>query len=172
MARVDSLTSAIIGMPQSRRKLLHSKPIAPTASPQRSRSRRSVLARLALGLLVTSQGGCGLLGKIPPGKHDTVASYHDDTGLQIEYPEVATCATTPQTISAEQAIAPLVLEDPSTIPTFDMTLEEAIQMAVEQSPVLRRIGGTVVTSPQSTPTIFDPALVSCKSHAGHGSGAG
>ncbi len=97
---------------------------------------------------------------IPPGKHDTVASYHDNTGLQIEYPEVATCATTPQTIAAEQAIAPLALEDPSTIPTFDMTLEEAIQMAVEQSPVLRTVGETLAVPFSRPATIYDPALVS------------
>ncbi len=103
-------------------------------------------------------GGCGLVKKISPGKHDTKASYHDAYGLQIEYPEVAQCQTTEPTLAAQQATAPLALEDPSQLPAYDLTLEEAIRMAVEQSPVLRTIGGTVVQTPQGTTTVYDPGL--------------
>ncbi len=104
--------------------------------------------------------GCGLLDKIPPGPHDTTASYHDDHGLQIEYPEVARCAETMPTLSAQQTIVPFSLEDPSKIPAYDLSLEEAIRVTVEQSPVLRTIGGTVITAPQSIQTIYDPGIVS------------
>lgn len=123
--------------------------------------RRRRLSRLALCSLITMSSGCGWIKrKLPPGKYDTKASYHDNHGLQIEYPEVAKCAETEPTVAAKSAIDPLSLEDPSQIPAFDLTLEEAIKIAVEQSPVLRSIGGTVVDAPQATPTIYDPSLTS------------
>lgn len=109
-------------------------------------------------MLIAGQAGCGLMHRIPPGPHDTRTSYHDNYAMQIEYPEVAQCQTA-VTASAQSAIEPLALQDPSQLPTFEMTLDEAIRMAVQQSPVLRTIGGTVVTSPVTTPTIYDPALI-------------
>lgn len=112
-------------------------------------------------------GGCGLLKrKIPDSKYDTKDSYHDTYGMQIEYPDVARCAATQPTLSAQQTAAPHALEDPSKLPAYDLTLEEAIRMAVEQSPVLRSIGGTVVSAPLATPTIYDPALTSASPSQG------
>ncbi len=113
---------------------------------------------LLAGMLI-STGGCGLLDRVPKGPHDTTTSYHDNHGLEIEYPEVEQCAT-PVTEAASQATEPLSLEDPSKIPVLEMTLQEAIEMAVRQSPVIRALGGSVVTAPQATATIYDPSLVS------------
>ena len=135
---------------------------------QRKTSRRAdaacgrFFAATQFGLLsvaVTLVSGCGLLKKIPPGPHDTTASYHDHHGLNIEYPEVKACATAPSD-AAKTASEPLVLEDPSKLPALEMSLQEAIQMAVHQSPVLRDIGGTVVSQPDITGTIYDPSLAS------------
>ena len=89
-----------------------------------------------------------IAGQDSPGPHDTKASYHDASGLQIEDPDVKQCETTAPTLAAHQAAAPW-RQDPSQLPAFDMTLEEAIHTAVEQSPVLRSIGGTVVTAPRA-----------------------
>ncbi|MCG8648723.1 MAG: TolC family protein [Pirellulales bacterium] len=104
--------------------------------------------------------GCGLLQNVPPGKHDTKASYHDTQGLQIEYPDVKRSEVAPPTQAANQAIAPWALQDPAKLPAHELTLDEAIRMAVEQSPVLRTIGGTVVSAPQGTATVYDPGLTS------------
>ncbi|MFK8112004.1 MAG: TolC family protein [Rubripirellula sp.] len=109
--------------------------------------------------------GCGLLSKVPKGKHDTTKSYHDGHGLSIEYPDVVKCAS-PQSSAAQQATTPYSLEDPSTLPAHDMSLPEAVNLAVQQSPVLRTIGGTVVTSPQAATTVYDPGLTAASPNQG------
>ena len=117
---------------------------------------------------ITTTPGCGSLKKLPSGPHETTKSYHDNYGLRIEYPEVAQCAT-PQTEAAKQAISPKALEDPSKLPVLEITLEQAIQQAVQQSPVLRRIGGTVVGTPVSfggAATVYDPALTASSTAQG------
>ncbi len=106
---------------------------------------------------VAAASGCGLLGHLPESKHDTKASYSDGYGLRIEYPDVQECVT-PVSVAAESTIEPHSLQDPAKLPTFDMSLEEAINLAVTQSPVLRSIGGTVVTAPVASPTVYDPGL--------------
>ena len=107
-----------------------------------------------------ASAGCGFLHKIPDGPHDTRTSYHDGYGMRIEYPEVSECASTPASAAASVATAPHALEDPANLPAREMSLEEAINLAVSQSPILRSIGGTVVTTPQATTSVYDPALAS------------
>jgi len=110
--------------------------------------------------ILTTTLGCGLLKKIPPGQHDTKTSHHDNYGLRIEYPEVTQFAT-PQSAAAEQTTAPNALQDPSKLPAFEISLDQAVQMAVQQSPVLRSIGGTLVSAGVQfggAATIYDPAL--------------
>jgi len=101
--------------------------------------------------------GCGLLRHLPDGPHDTKTSYHDSSALRIEYPEVRECAT-PASAAANSTAEPLALQDPSQVPAFDLTLDEAVRRAVSDSPILRNIGGTIVTAPATTATIYDPAL--------------
>ena len=106
----------------------------------------------------TCLSGCGIAHKwIPPGPHDTRQSYHDSYGMRIEYPQVAQCMTEPVS-AARTAVAPLSVEDPANLPTVDMTLADAVQMAIRQSPVIRDIGGSVVTNPGFVPTVYDPSL--------------
>ena len=143
-------------------------PIRPLVNrtPRRSRHVLVEKAKAVLaGLLIFNTTGCGMLDKIQPGPHDNTPSYHDNYGMQIEYPEVQECAT-PVQLSAEQSIEPMSLEDPSKLPTLEMSLDEAIQLAVQQSPVLRTIGGTIVSSPAGTQTVYNPGLVAASSTQG------
>ncbi len=110
-------------------------------------------------------GGCHQLDKIPAGPHDQTASYHDNYGMRIEYPQVAECVTSP-TLAAQGATEPYALEDPSKIPAFELSLDQAIQMSIEQSPVLRSIGGAIITSPQSVATVYDPAVTAASVNLG------
>ncbi len=131
----------------------------PTDVPLRKTSRRlTAVARTSLALSVFFTNGCGLTHKLSPGPHDTRQSFNDNVGLQISYPQVADCLTEVSQ-AAREALPPLVDEDPTRIPTFDLTLPEAVRMAVGQSPVLRDIGGAIVTQPQAISTIYDPSLV-------------
>ncbi|MDG2224103.1 MAG: TolC family protein, partial [Rubripirellula sp.] len=128
----------------------------PRHAPKRRRWSRIVTTLLAsVGATVTA--GCGLLSHLPESKHDTKASYSDGYGLRIEYPEVQECVT-PVSLAAEGTVKPLSLDDPADLPTIDMSLADVINLAVSQSPVLRSIGGSIVTAPVASPTVFDPAL--------------
>ncbi len=115
------------------------------------------LKRSLLAILIAGQAGCGLIQRTPNGPHDTRVSYHDNYAMQIEYPEVAECQTAP-TLAAQATVEPLALQDPSQLPTLEMSLDEVIRIAVQQSPVLRTMGVAVVSQPLSMPTIYDPAL--------------
>ncbi len=134
------------------------------------RRRRGRMAMAVMLACLTT--GCGMLEKITPsaltapGPHDTRQSYHDTVGMQIEYPEVSQCLTEP-VVAARGTAAPLETEDPSKIPALDLTLAEAVQMAVRQSPVLRDIGGAFVSQPQLfVATVFDPALAHANPNLG------
>lgn len=123
-----------------------------------SRRINTCITTMTIGSLLLS--GCGITGKInpKPGPHDTTKSFHDNIGMQIEYPQVAQCMSEPLA-AAQSSIAPLAIEDPSKIPALEMTLAEAIEMAVRQSPVIRDIGAFVLSSPNTVQTIYDPSLV-------------
>ncbi len=110
---------------------------------------------IATGCIATTTlTGCQPVDRFRAWRDSSEASYYQNFVTQIEYPDVR---TNPQP-QATQTIDPLMLENPSDLPTFDLTLQDAIRIALENSDVLRNIGGTVVTAPQGTPTQIDPAL--------------
>lgn len=117
------------------------------------------LARLGLLAIAAVVGGCGLTpwGGSSPGPHDTRRSYHDPVGMQISYPEVDQVLNDPS-LAARESVQPLVAEDPSELEALEMTLAEAVQMALHQSPVIRELGGSLLTLPNFSFTVFDPAL--------------
>lgn len=136
-----------------------------TRSSRRS-SRRRRLATLVCGILASASTiGCGLTQKIPDGPHDTKVSYHDHSAMKIEYPQVAQCAT-PVSSAAASTVTPLALQDPTQIPSIEITLQGAIQRALQGSPVLRSIGGAIVTAPQTVQTSYDPALANASPQTG------
>ncbi|TWU42330.1 Outer membrane efflux protein [Novipirellula artificiosorum] len=136
----------------------------PATSRRRGFSLRATRRACLLAALISTTG-CGVFDHIKPGPHDTVESYHDDYAMRIEYPEVHTCSTAPSQ-AAQQTTEPLSLEDPSKIPALEMSLDEAIQLAVQQSSVLRSIGGTLVTNPQTATTVYEPALAHANPFSG------
>ena len=143
-----------------KKEIVSSTPAHPAGRRRELRRRRlcSLLAAVVAVSNVAPMVGCGLLSRIPDGPHDTVTSYHATEGLRIEYPEVADLQTPPAQ-AAQQTTEPLTLEDPADLPTVELTLEEATRRAVQESPVIRNLGGAIVTSPQfPTFTIYDPAL--------------
>lgn len=132
---------------------------------RKSRLRRALSLALVAATSLATAPGCGMLRRLPDGPHDTTTSYHESTSMRIEYPEVATCASEPEA-AAKAAQAPRSLEDPASLPVLEMTLAEAVNRAVEYSPVLRTIGGSIVSAPATASTKYDPAL----SHASPNTG--
>lgn len=126
------------------------------------RGTKSLKIKTLVGLLATlaPASGCALVDRyMSPGPRDTKSSHYDTVGMAIEYPEVQECAT-PVTNAAQAAQAPNTLQDPATMPTLDLSLPDAIAMAMRQSPVIRNLGGSVVSTPQAVSSIYDPSIAS------------
>lgn len=85
---------------------------------------------------------------------DATPSYHSRVATKIEYPNVTSCLQP----EATSAIEPLSLENPADLPAIELTLDDAIQMALTQSEILRSLGGSVVQASAATATKFDPAI--------------
>ncbi|MEO1529572.1 MAG: TolC family protein [Planctomycetota bacterium] len=113
------------------------------------------IAPLALAAL-PALTGCSIWDRVGPGPNDTTTSYYREAELTIEYPEVQECAT-PVSNAAKATVVPNALADPSSLPSLDLTLDEAIRMALENSPVIRSLNASVAAAPQSATTRFTPA---------------
>ncbi len=85
---------------------------------------------------------------------DSAPSYHASLATQIEYPNVHSNLI-PQVAGAPR---PLTIENPSELPAREMQLDEAIELALANSDILRTLGGSVVQTPLATRTNFDPAI--------------
>ncbi len=133
---------------------LHVAFVPPLYSPVRF----AAIAFLVV-LVGSTIAGCSIARLIPDGKHDTKKSYYVDHGLSIQYPEVTQCET-PTLLKAQQTTVPLTMQDPADLPTLDLSLQEAVNLAVTLSPVLRTVGASqdVRVAVQGTVTVYDPAI--------------
>jgi outer membrane protein TolC len=94
-------------------------------------------------------------------------SHYLDKATKIEFPNV----DLPSLPEVCQTTAPLTLDNPDPAAMWDVTLEEAIQMALKNSKVIRTLSGVgfsqagvsgvpsaLLQSPGSVRTVYDPAL--------------
>jgi len=108
-------------------------------------------ALLMTGLITIGLSGCfarqdKLNFKTNPVPYQRFAS-------EIEYPDVA-----PGKASQEWTAPPLVLSMAREPDYWELTVEEAVQLALKNSRVLRDLGGILLRSPETTPTTYGPAL--------------
>jgi outer membrane protein TolC len=103
---------------------------------------------------LVSMAGCAPASRFRAWQDQKDTSYFANYASRIEYPDVQTrhCP------EVEHAPLPLVIQNPSELPTWDLSLQEAIHLALQNSTVLRSLGGSVVQSAQGTGTVLDPAL--------------
>jgi outer membrane protein TolC len=116
---------------------------------------RKILTWLLAGAMLLPSG-CFLRGKskfeacAPAGAYEKVAA-------QIEYP-----SESPATVmNADESLDsphPWTIDTEGTPEYWDMSIEEAIQLALANSKVMRDLGGAVVRSPATTRTTFDPSI--------------
>ncbi|GIW98713.1 MAG: secretion protein [Pirellulaceae bacterium] len=81
-------------------------------------------------------------------------TYYAPEQTRIEYPSVKSYLE-PEVV---QTPPPLALENPAELPTRDIELNEAIQLALSNAEILRSLGGSVVQAPAGVRTKFDPAV--------------
>ncbi len=81
-------------------------------------------------------------------------SYYQNFATQIEYPNVRSCLAE----ESQSTLAPLTTDNPAEIPAWEMTLDQALHMAMQRADVLRSLSASVVQAPAATRSRFDPAL--------------
>jgi outer membrane protein TolC len=110
----------------------------------------SLFTAAAVGL-----SGCGVWKqrKMTYEEHDG-ASVYDSTSLQIEEPVFE--REDPFDLSA--TAAPITIQDDEPPAYWDMHLEQVIQLALQNSRVLRDLGGMVLKTPTASRTNFDPSI--------------
>jgi outer membrane protein TolC len=99
-------------------------------------------------------GGCK-----SAARHDPLAyadpSLTSVTLLQVEHPDMdAPCSDDLLTLEG-----PRTLKDMSAVKYWDLPLQEAVRLALLNSKVLRDLGGSVIRTPDATPTSLDPAVI-------------
>jgi len=56
------------------------------------------------------------------------------------------------------AAAPRLIHDERQVEYWDLTLQEALELALQTSDVIHDLGGRVIAAPASAPTVYDPAI--------------
>ncbi len=117
---------------------------------------RQSLSILLAALMVTPTGcrlqkPAALNACVPAGLYEQVAS-------EIDYPAESACTQAGEAESIA-SLPPRTLSTDAAPQYQDITLEEVIHTALENSKVLMDLGGTVVRAPSTTRTIYDPAIV-------------
>lgn len=62
-------------------------------------------------------------------------------------------------IVTQSAVAPRTLKDMADLGRWELGLQEAVRIALSNSPVLRDLGGSVIRSPETAMTALDPAVI-------------
>jgi outer membrane protein TolC len=75
---------------------------------------------------------------------------------EVEYPVVKPCSTFDDQWAA---VSPMTLTSPGEIDYWNVTLQETVQIALAESPVIRDLGGAVLRTPANIETQWDPAVV-------------
>ncbi len=129
--------------------------------PVLSRNSRK-LKRIALtAVLAASFMGCRLQPKPPV---ETCAPLCADQLQKISYPDV--CENDIGNNNDDLLTGPpLTLSTFEQMPSWDLTLEEAVNMALTNNKILQRLGGVVVSSPQATATTYEQAIVETNPNA-------
>lgn len=82
-------------------------------------------------------------------------AYYQSFAHQIEYPDVASVGD----IETQGVALPYSIKNPSELPAWELTLQEAVTTSLRSSDVLRNLGGSVVQSAVGAQTTIDPGLV-------------
>ena len=75
---------------------------------------------------------------------------------EVEYPVVKPCSTFDDQWAA---VSPLTLATPGQTDYWNVTLQEAVQIALAESKVIRDLGGAGLRTPDNIETLWDPAVV-------------
>jgi outer membrane protein TolC len=80
---------------------------------------------------------------------------HEAIATEIEYPDVSSTLDP----DLQATTGPRTIENPRDQESLDMTLAEAMRLALSNNNVIRSLGGSVVQAPSAAQTVFNPALI-------------
>lgn len=113
---------------------------------------RSLL--FAIVAVIAVAHGCGRATNLrPENRRAAVASLPFATS--IEYPDLKTDFSNATTTDA---LPPRTIDDQTPTEHWDLSLEEAIHIALTNSKVLKELGGRIVAAPSGSMTVYDPAI--------------
>ena len=87
-------------------------------------------------------------------------SHYLDVATEIEYPDVEE----PTLDEVKGSLAPRTLDDPKVKEMWDLKLEEAIRISLENGKVLRELGARLINdplldNPEAIGTVYDPSII-------------
>lgn len=140
-------------LPQNRVPVGRGSPLAKPCSTivKRTAACSSALAMMALLTL------CGCLARQSPelGLAEADLRHFRTLATQVEYPDVHVPSQSGELVGG----APITIEQFGEMAYWPLGLQEAVQIGLSNSQVLRDLGGLVVSSPQSVQTIQAPMLI-------------
>lgn len=115
------------------------------------------LTTACLGLVATLSGtsGCGLRQE-PLFGHRSPPEHYKCMATEIEYPDVDTCSKPEALLTAAPRL--IGTAAPTAAEYKPMSLEEAIQTALQNSQSFKDLGGRLLTAPAAVNTIYEPAI--------------
>ncbi|TWT59554.1 TolC family protein [Rubinisphaera italica] len=128
--------------------------------------RSKTVNRFARGLFLFSIGtlslalcqltGCHWPGKPTAGVSTETQKYYQTAAAQIEYPQLEQPVPSDALLNSNPIS---LVTDLDSITYHNLELSKAVSLALEKSKVIRNLGVTILRSPESVTTSFDPALV-------------
>ena len=112
---------------------------------------------IALMVLAILSPGCQMRGPRPPLLERD--EYLEVVARDVQFPDLAPSPLDDSPYAGWDVAPPNTLANGGPKNYWDMTLDEAIQIAFHNSQVLRDFGGTILTRPLSVATVYDPAIV-------------
>lgn len=95
-----------------------------------------------------------------PGGHaalDDSLDHYRSYVQQIDYPDVAVGRGAYP--DGERLPSPPTVRNFDDVKYRDITLEEAVRLAIDNNDTVRQVGGVIVRAPTSAATVFDPAII-------------
>jgi outer membrane protein TolC len=124
-------------------------------------SRQAPLFGVVVAAVLAGLAGCKPQEPFYLKNVDNDLAYYKGQATEIEYPDV----NADRLPDVSEAKRPWSLKHRDTKNVWELTLEEAIQIALKNNKVMRNIGGQVqgppdfiTRNPEIAPTIYDPAL--------------
>jgi Outer membrane efflux protein len=118
---------------------------------------------VCLGMTTVLVCGCLRHAKTPaPVVSQGDDSHYQSLAKQIEFPQEPmeyAEQPTPHDLLIAATPSPMSLETPEATEYLELTLEEAMRLALSNSQVLRELGGTVLRVPDGSRTKNDPSII-------------